>query len=34
MMDKLEKYEYWFVHAKYDLETAEAMFQGDRWFYV
>jgi HEPN domain-containing protein len=34
MMDLLEKYEYWLIHAKYDMETAEAMFNSGRWFYV
>jgi HEPN domain-containing protein len=34
MMGLLEKYEYWLTHAKYDMETAEAMFKSGRWFYV
>ena len=29
-----EKYHYWLMHAKYDLDTAEAMFESGRWFYV
>jgi HEPN domain-containing protein len=34
MMELNEKYEYWLNHAKYDLETAEAMLHSGRWFYV
>jgi HEPN domain-containing protein len=33
-MDVSEKYGYWLIHAKYDMETAEAMFSSGRWFYV
>ena len=29
-----DKFEYWLDIAKYDLETAEAMFAADRWLYV
>jgi HEPN domain-containing protein len=34
MMELSEKYEYWLNHAKYDMETAEAMLNSGRWFYV
>ena len=33
-MTKEEKYAYWLQYAQYDLDTAEAMFAGGRWFYV
>jgi HEPN domain-containing protein len=33
-MDLQEKFEYWLNIAKYDLETAEAMFVSGRWLYV
>ena len=33
-MTKEEKYAYWFQIAQYDLDTAQAMFDGGRWFYV
>lgn len=33
-MEPHEKYEYWLDIAKYDLETAEAMFISKRWLYV
>jgi HEPN domain-containing protein len=33
-MELTEKYEYWLNHAKYDLETAKAMLDSGRWFYV
>ena len=33
-MDAQEKYEYWLDAAKYDLETAGAMFASGRWLYV
>ena len=29
-----EKFQYWLEHAKYDLETAEAMLKNGRWLYV
>jgi HEPN domain-containing protein len=29
-----EKYEYWLDIARYDLDTAEAMFLSKRWLYV
>ena len=29
-----EKYEYWLELARYDLESADAMFISGRWFYV
>jgi HEPN domain-containing protein len=34
MMDSNEKYGYWLDKALYDMETAEAMFNSGRWFYV
>jgi HEPN domain-containing protein len=33
-MDVQEKFEYWLQHARYDLETAEAMLKTQRWLYV
>jgi len=33
-MDSIEKFEYWFDIAQYDLETAQAMFETGRWLYV
>jgi len=33
-MDSLEKFEYWWDIAQYDLETAQAMFTAGRWLYV
>lgn len=33
-MDKEEKYDYWYDIAKYDLDTADAMFLSGRWLYV
>jgi len=33
-MTKDEKYAYWLELAQYDLDTAAAMFQTGRWFYV
>jgi HEPN domain-containing protein len=33
-MDAAEKYEYWLEIAQYDLDTAEAMLNSRRWFYV
>jgi HEPN domain-containing protein len=33
-MDAQEKYEYWLDIAKYDLETANAMYSSGRWLYV
>jgi HEPN domain-containing protein len=33
-MDSQEKFEYWLESAQYDLDTAEAMFNTGRWFYV
>ena len=33
-MNLQEKFEYWLDIAKYDLETAEAMFSSGRWLYV
>jgi HEPN domain-containing protein len=32
--DANEKYEYWLDTARYDLDTADAMFASGRWFYV
>jgi HEPN domain-containing protein len=34
MMDAQEKYEHWLDVAKYDLDTADAMFNTGRWLYV
>ena len=33
-MTKEEKYAYWLQLAQYDLDTAQTMFDGGRWFYV
>jgi HEPN domain-containing protein len=33
-MNQEEKYAYWLDIAKYDLQTAEAMFSTGRWVYV
>lgn len=33
-VDDIEKYEHWEDIAKYDLETAEAMFHAGRYLYV
>jgi HEPN domain-containing protein len=33
-MDLEEKFDYWLDIARYDLETAEAMFSAGRWLYV
>jgi HEPN domain-containing protein len=33
-MTNTEKYEYWLIHARYDMETAESMLKTGRWFYV
>jgi HEPN domain-containing protein len=33
-MNKEEKYIYWLKLAQYDLDTADTMFTGGRWFYV
>ena len=33
-MDTHEKYLYWLNHAKYDLDSADAMYQTKRWLYV
>ena len=33
-MNSEEKFEYWLDIAKYDLETAGAMFAAGRWLYV
>jgi hypothetical protein len=29
-----EKYAYWLEAAQYDLDSADAMYNGGRWFYV
>ena len=29
-----EKFQYWFSYARNDMETAEVMLQGGRWFYT
>ena len=33
-MNAQEKYDYWFDAAKYDLDTAAAMYDSGRWLYV
>jgi len=33
-MTKEEKYIYWLQLAQYDLDTAQTMYTGGRWFYV
>ena len=33
-MTKEEKYSYWLRLAQYDLDTAQTMYTGGRWFYV
>ncbi|MDR1388929.1 MAG: HEPN domain-containing protein [Treponema sp.] len=33
-MTNEEKYVYWLTHARYDMDTAVAMFTSGRWFYV
>jgi HEPN domain-containing protein len=33
-MTKEEKYGYWLQLAQYDLDTAQTMYAGGRWFYV
>jgi len=33
-MTKEEKYTYWLQLAQYDLDTAQTMYEGGRWFYV
>ena len=33
-MTREEKYAYWLQSAQYDLDTADVMFNGGRWFYV
>ena len=33
-MTKEEKYDYWLQLTQYDLDTAQTMYTGDRWFYV
>jgi HEPN domain-containing protein len=33
-MDNIEKYQHWEDIAKYDLDTAEAMYQAGRYLYV
>lgn len=33
-MNAEEKFEHWLEFAKYDLETASAMYNTGRWFYV
>ena len=33
-MTREEKYAYWLQSAQYDLDTADAMHKGGRWFYV
>ena len=34
VMTREEKYLYWFQLAQYDLESADTMCKGGRWFYV
>jgi HEPN domain-containing protein len=31
---KEEKYAYWLQMAQYDIDTAQTMYMGGRWFYV
>ena len=33
-MTKEEKYTYWLQSAQYDLDTADTVHKGGRWFYV
>ena len=33
-MTKEDKYAYWLQLAQYDLDTAQTMYVGGRWFYV
>jgi HEPN domain-containing protein len=33
-MTREEKYAYWLELSQYDLDTAQAMYVGGRWFYV
>jgi HEPN domain-containing protein len=33
-LDSQEKFEHWLMHAQYDMDTADAMFQAQRWMYV
>lgn len=33
-MDKEEKVKYWLDLVDYDLDTAEALYNGERWLYV
>lgn len=33
-MNEQEKYEHWLDVAKYDLDTADAMYDSGRWIYV
>jgi HEPN domain-containing protein len=33
-MTKEDKYVYWLQLAQYDLDTAQTMYEGGRWFYV
>jgi HEPN domain-containing protein len=33
-LDKHEKYDYWLDNAKYDLDSADAMYKSGRWLYV
>jgi HEPN domain-containing protein len=33
-MTNEEKYNYWLDIAKYDLDTADAMYKSRRWLYV
>ena len=33
-MTKEEKYTYWLELAQYDLDSAQTMYAGGRWFYV
>jgi len=33
-MTKEDKYAYWLQLAQYDLDTAQTMYAGGRWFYV
>jgi HEPN domain-containing protein len=34
IMTPEEKFSYWLEHAQYDMDTAQAMYDTSRWFYV
>jgi len=33
-MDSIDKFNYWYDTAKYDLKTAQSMYKTGRWLYV